>query len=129
MNKLSNSEPVTVIGLPERTAPVKVVQLFVDEQALLLCGTYTDFHAQILHAFLTDRQLPFEIVRNNPRGMPMPQLTGERHTVVGMGDALVFPDKKKLILPQGCSVDYDLPICSQFNERIMQTLSDWTFLS
>jgi hypothetical protein len=95
----------------------KIVQLYVNGKPILLCGPTESLHASILETYLRARRISFT-KRDGRDNSDIPELTGDRYCVVGMGAIGLFDS----YIINSTSLDYDLSPDPDFNRLVLATL-------
>ena len=88
------------------TGQYKILQLFLDEHPIMLFGDPKTQHVDILRAFLTERNIPFETYSN---GVPKEGSKEKAYHLVGSGFVAVYVNQKIFRLPDQSSRYYDGP--------------------
>ncbi len=75
------------IDAMHETEMYKVVQLYIDSEPRMIFGRAGDLHAEILEAYLSALDIPFEKVELVKTSHPGPMPIGDEYRVVGAGKA------------------------------------------
>jgi len=115
---------IKIIDLPIE-GEFKVVQLLFDGELVMLCG-YT-YHAEILDNFLRQNEIKpvKKIIKGLLEEKEVPELTGDRYNILGMGWAKICTRTNQFQLPYGESVDYKIGTDYVFRKQLEQQFSDW----
>jgi hypothetical protein len=113
---------IELVNLPKE-GRFKVVQLFVKEKPVMVCGPYGSYHAKILGDYLKQEGVPFQTDKPDFSAVILPRLTGLDYRVVGMGESNVDSKTNKPKIPHGGSVSYDIYTDSDFEERLVLQLA------
>ncbi len=128
--------PVKLINLPEKETEFKVVQMYLNKEPILLCGSRKlgrkNFHGLILEQYLKEQNVAFEKFAPDNKFpnwlLPKLELEGV-YKVVGMGKMGIDQGIYFVQLPYGSSYDYKIGINNEFNKLIKETFKqkpgDW----
>lgn len=115
---------IRLIDLP-REGEFRVVQMILDGELVMLCGH--NYHSEILENFL--RQIGIQPIKKTIKGLleekEIPELSGNRYSVMGMGMAKISNNTKQFQLPYGESADYKIGTDYIFRKQLEQQFKDW----
>lgn len=118
-------QDIEIIDLPNESTEFTVVQLFLDEKPVMLCG-YA-YHSEILENYLRSKKIEPKkfAIKRTFREEDVPVLEGSRYKVVGMGRAKISTKNKQFQLPYDASADYSIGPNYDFREKLKERFHGW----
>jgi hypothetical protein len=131
---IPNANWPNVIRSPDRK--VKAVQLYLDDIPYLRFPFEREgVHARILELFLANYHIPFKKfehrvpIRGGEEVWQIPELTGQRYRVVGMGQAEINLDERVAIFDmQSKSQHYSIGFEREHLEKIKKQERYWKMI-
>lgn len=105
----------------------KVVQVRVHDQAGLAVGRKDSVHRRILAAYLIDRGIEYDYMRDYD-DEDAPEMRGRHHEVVGAGLGW-FNVERRLVKFSGDSMGYGIGINAAHVDEMRRSYPDWSFIT
>jgi len=122
---------IKIINLPTNEIEFKIVQLYHNNEAVMLCGSrklgIRNYHYAILEDYLKENNIAFDTFAPNleyPRFF-VPRLEKENvYKVAGMGFAGIDQPIKYFQLPYGSSKDYKIEPDKEFQKILREIFKE-----
>lgn len=124
MENTENPERITIENLPNE-GEFQIVQILLNGELIMYCA-HND-HSDMLETVLRKHQI--QPIRKTVKTMlgekDLPELYGEKYTVLGMGRAKINTNTRQFQLPYDRSKDYNLGPDYTFRKILEHQFSDW----
>ncbi|MFA6072927.1 MAG: hypothetical protein WC758_02350 [Candidatus Woesearchaeota archaeon] len=121
---------IKIINLPRDETRFKIVQLYHDSNAIMLCGSLDlgiqNHHYKILENYLTENNIDFDKFAPHAAfpSLLMPTLeTKDKYKVVGMGYAGIDRTRRYFQLPYSSNKEYNIAPDKKFQEILKEQFS------